>query len=122
MLFHHYVADLLMYLHIQFKDFQYWLAQLAGAVEYTDCISAEGKDSPNKCPVYDTKPVDGEAPVLLELWEMQSTYSLPSLPGSLWLRVVASDRILAMGQIELNCVLMLKWIVWNRNVLTFKCV
>ena len=29
------------------------LAQLAGATEYTDCISAEGYDSPNKCPGYD---------------------------------------------------------------------
>ena len=32
-------------------------AQLAGAVEYTDCISAEGKDSPNECPRYDTKTI-----------------------------------------------------------------
>ena len=38
----------------------------------------------NECPVYDIKLSDGEAPVLLELWEMQSTCSLPSLPGPLW--------------------------------------
>ena len=39
--------------------------QLSGAIEYTDCISAEDKISPpNKCPVYDTKPSDGEVPVL----------------------------------------------------------
>ena len=46
-------------------------AQSSGAVEYTDCISAEGvRSSPNKCPGYDTKQSDGEAPVILELGEM----------------------------------------------------
>ena len=61
----------------------------------------------NECPGYDTKQSDGEVPVILELWEMQSTPSLPSLPGSLRPRVVAPDRVLSMGQIELNCILML---------------
>ena len=32
-----------------------YVAQSAGAVEYTDCTSAEGLDPTNKCPVYDTK-------------------------------------------------------------------
>ena len=32
-----------------------YTAQLAGAVEYTDCISVEGSDSPNECPGYHTK-------------------------------------------------------------------
>ena len=36
----------------------YVSVQLSGAVKYADCISA------NKCPGYDTKPSDGEAPVL----------------------------------------------------------
>ena len=44
---------------------------------------------------------------MLELRGMQSTPSLPSLQGLLWSGVVASDRVLCMGQIELNCVLML---------------
>ena len=44
---------------------------------------------------------------MLELWGMQSISSLPSLPGPLWPGVVAPDRVLSMGQIELNCVLML---------------
>ena len=44
---------------------------------------------------------------MLELWGMQSNPSLPLLPGSLWLGVTAPDRILFMGQIELNCILML---------------
>ena len=56
---------------------------------------------PNKCPEYDTKQSDGEAPVILELWRMQSTPSLPLLPGPLWLGVVTLERVLSMGQIEL---------------------
>ena len=36
-----------------------WLAQSAGAVKYTNCISAEGLDSPNECPGYDIKQSDG---------------------------------------------------------------
>ena len=36
--------------------------QLAGVVEYNDCIFAEGKDSPNECPRYNTKQSDGETP------------------------------------------------------------
>ena len=81
----------------------------------------KGKTPPhNECPRYDTKQSHIEVRVMLELWGMWSTPSLPSLPGPLWPGVVAPDRILSMGQIELNCVLMLNWIIWNRNVLTFK--
>ena len=48
------------------------MAQSAGAVEYTDCTSAEGYDPPlsNECPVYDNKQSDGEVPVMPELWGM----------------------------------------------------
>ena len=74
------------------------VAQSAGAVEYTDCFSAEGSDpTPNECPVYDTKQSDGEVPAILELWGMWNTPSLPSLPGPLWHGVVAPDRALSMG-------------------------
>ena len=73
----------------------------------------------NECPGYDTRQSDGEASVILKLWEMQRTPLLPSLPGLLWPRVVAPDRVLSMCQIELNCVLMLNWITWNRTVLIF---
>ena len=59
------------------------------------------------CPGYDIKQSDGEVPVMMELWGMWSSSSLPLLPGSLWPRVVAYDRVLSIGQIELNCVLML---------------
>ena len=42
-----------------------------------------------------------------KLWGMQSTPLLPSLPGPLLPRVVAPDKVLSTGQIELNGVLML---------------
>ena len=48
----------------------------------------------DECPGYDTKQSDGKAPVMLELL-------LPSLPGPLWPRVVAPDRVISMGQIKL---------------------
>ena len=38
---------------------------------------------------------------------MRSTPSLSSLPGPVWPGVVALDRVLSMGQIELICVLRL---------------
>ena len=50
---------------------------------------------------------NGEVPVMLEVWGMRSTPLLPLLPGPLWPGVVALDRVLSMGQIELNSVLML---------------
>ena len=68
------------------------LTQSAGAVEYTDYFSAEWKDPYTECPGYDTNQYDGEVPVMLELWGMQSTPSLPSLPGPLWSGVVAPDK------------------------------
>ena len=60
-----------------------------------------------KCSGYDTRPSDSEAQVMLELWGMESTPLLPSLPGPLWPGVTAPDRVLCIGQIELNCVLTL---------------
>ena len=42
---------------------------------------------------------------MLELWEMQSTYSLPLLQGPHWPGVIAPVKVLSMGQIEVNCVL-----------------
>ena len=56
------------------------MAYSAGDAEYTDCISAEGYDSPNECTVNDIKQFDCEAPVMMELW---STPLLPLLPGQL---------------------------------------
>ena len=55
----------------------------------------------HKCPGYDTKQSDSEASVMLEVWRMWSTPSLPLLPGPLWPGVVAPDRVLSKGKIEL---------------------
>ena len=57
---------------------------------------------------------------MLELWGMQCTPLLPSLSGLLWPGVVAPARVLSMGQIELNCVLMLNRTEGNRTVLLLK--
>ena len=76
-----------------------YTTQSAGAVEYTDCISVE-------CPEYDTKQYDSNVPVMLELWGMLTTSSLPKLSGPLWPGVVAPDRVISMVPIELKGVLM----------------
>ena len=68
------------------------------------CFSAEGD---NECSEYVIKQSDGEVPVMLELWGVQCTPTLLSLQGLLWTGVIAPDRVLSMGQIELNCVFML---------------
>ena len=83
---------------------------------------------------YDTKQSDGEVPVMLELGGIGSTSLLPSHSRPLWPHVVTPDSILSMGQIVLNCililnelleielfwhldcVLILNWIVWNETV------
>ena len=44
---------------------------------------SKGVRTPNECPRYDTKQSDGEVPVMLELWGMQSTHSLLFFPGPL---------------------------------------
>ena len=68
---------------------------------------------------------------------MWRTFLLPLLPGPLLPGVVAPNRILSKGWIEiksvlmwnwieielfllLNCVLMLKWILWKITALKFK--
>ena len=76
------------------------LAQLAWAAEYTDCIFAERENSTNKRPGYDTKQSDGKAPIMLALWKNVEYSLMPSLPGPLWLGVVAPDRVLSMCQNE----------------------
>ena len=45
-----------------------------------------------------TKQSDGEAPVKLDLWRMQSTLSLTSLSVHLWPGVVEPNMVLSMGQ------------------------
>ncbi len=71
---------------------------LPAGPEYIDCVSAEG------CPGYYTQQSDGEASIILELLGMRNTPLLPSLPGLLCPGMVAPDRVLFLGQIELNSV------------------
>ena len=61
-----------------------------------------GKTPPNEYLGYGLKQSDGEAPVL-ELWGMWHTPLLPLLPGWLWTGVLAPDRVLSIGQMELEC-------------------
>ena len=101
-------------------------------------LCCEFRSTPNDCPGYCTKQSDGEVPVMQEFWGMWSNPSLPSLPGLLWWWVVAPDKVLSLGKIELNsvlcktellekwliwhliCVLMLNWSSWNRTVFEYK--
>ena len=55
-------------------------------------------------PGYDTKQSDGEVSAVLELWGMQSTPSLLSLPGPLWPGVVAPDKGPIYGLNRTTCV------------------
>ena len=64
----------------------------------TQCYS---KTLLNQSPGNESKQSDGEAFIFLELWVMRSSPSLPLLPGLLWHGVVAFDRVLSLGQIEL---------------------
>ena len=66
-----------------------YVAQSAGAAEYTNCPFAE-------CAGYDTKQSDGKVPVKLELWGLRRIPSLPLLPGPLWPGMVGPDRALSM--------------------------
>ena len=91
------------------RDTTPWFAQLAGGCRIHWLLFCWGKTSPNRCPGEDTKQSDGE------VWRMRSTLQI-----KLWPEVVAPDRVLSMGKIELNYVLMLNWIAWNRTVLAFK--
>ena len=75
-----------------------------------------------------------EVPVMLELWGMRSTLLFPLLPGLFWPGIVAPDKSLSVGCIELTCRLMpngfvlirtvwLNLVAWNGDVfdnLTFK--
>ena len=89
------------------------LEQSTGAVEYTN--------PSNECPRYYTKQSDGEVPVMLGLWGIWGTPSMPLLPGPFWSGVVAPDKDPIYGLNRTNCKIMLKWTVWlnwiarNRN-------
>ena len=70
----------------------------------------------NESPRYDTKQSDGEVPVMLELWGMWRTPSLPLLPCALWPGMVAPEKGPNYNLNRTNSILMLNWIVWIRTV------
>ena len=85
----------------------------AGAIEYIDFISAEGKTPPREeSPENSIKSSDGEAPVMPELWGMQKNLLLPLLPGSLETGLVVPERVSSMGQIE-QTMNVNKWLMLN---------
>ena len=96
------------------------IAQSVGVVKYNNSFSEAGWTSPNEYPVYDTKQCVGEVSVMFKVWRMRGTPSLLFLPGLLWPGVVRPDRVLSLGQIELNCIPLLNWFVWNRTVYMYK--
>ena len=59
---------------------------------------------------------------MLELYRMQSTPALPLLPGPLWLGVVATYRVLSMGQIKTKLCNYAKLNCSKLTVFTFNCV
>ena len=64
-------------------------------------------------------------PIMLELWGMWSTPSLPSFPGPFWSGVVAPNRVLSESNRtlwHLNKWLMANWIAWNKTAKSFNCV
>ena len=78
---------------------QYPLAQLTRAVEYMSISLQRGNPpQPNEYPGYDIKQSDGEVPVML--WGNTEYLFIFITPGPLWPGVVAPDRFLSMGQIE----------------------
>ena len=99
----------------------------------TTSLQIEVRPRPrNVCPWYDIKQSDSEVPVMLELWGMWSTPSLPSLPGPLWPGVVTPGRVLSieisknrnklctyakLNGLKWNCLRILNWIVWNKTIL-----
>ena len=88
---------------ITYDPFKTHVAQSAGAIEYTDCTSAEGLDPPHLVSLIWHKAIWWWGSIIGRSLGMPSTSSLPLLQGLLWLRVVAPDRVLFMGQIELDC-------------------
>ena len=77
-IFYSVICNLLIYEY-------FWPSRLSGGLQNIPTASLQrGKTSANGCPDYDTKQSDGEAPVMLELWGMQSTSLWPSLLSLLW--------------------------------------
>ena len=73
-----------------------WIIWNKTVLTLTLCIAqlARAVDAHNECPEYHTKQSDGKVPVMLGLWGMWSTPSLPLLQRLHWPGMVAPDRAL----------------------------
>ena len=78
-----------------------WEGQLnwLGQSKTPFALLQRGKTPPKRSPRYDSEPSNGE--VILDLWGMQITPSLPLLLDPLWPRLVVPVRVRSMGQVEL---------------------
>ena len=90
-------SRMLVLFEIQIDLFRIWWPSWLGRQNTSTASWQRGKTHPG----YDTKKPQGEAPVMQELWGIESTPLLPSLSVPLWTRLVAPDRVLSVGQIEL---------------------
>ena len=83
------------------SELRFWLWAESSAGELTEGQCRNSQHSKNclslsprvECPGYDIKLSDGKVPVMLELWGMRCTPSLPLIPCLLWSGVVALNRV-----------------------------
>ena len=107
-------VDSLWYLIVRFRFF------VLSHINY----SAEALDpTPNEYPGYDTKKSDGEVAVMLGLWGMQNTPSLPLLLGPLWSGMVAPDSpIYGSNWTKLYVYIKLNCLKWNCTYAKLNCL
>ena len=64
-------------------------------------LLCRGVKHPQRVSCNDINQSNSDSLVMLEILGMWSTWSLPLHPGPLWPGVLAPERVLSMGQIEL---------------------
>ena len=92
-------------LYITYESF----INMPSRIGHKNTLTEVGSEPPQQVSGYDIKQSDGDVPVMLELLRMLSTPSLPSIRGPLWPRILEPEKVLSMGQIKVNCVIMLNW-------------
>ena len=78
------------------------------------CSGVRPHPHANKCPRYDTKQSDDEVPVMLELWGMWSTSSFSSVPGPLWLAVLAPDMVPIVEKRKISYFVLARYLIRHR--------
>ena len=98
------------------------IAQLVGAVEYTNCFSAEGKTPAHESPGYDNLMVRfqwcwdfGECRAPLH-WHCSQAHSDPVWQHLIGPYLNRTNGILMQNWIVWIRTVCLNWIAWNRNV------